>query len=170
MKLALWNNKISKSGKPVVVEFWATWCGPCRMMVPALNQVYSEYAHRVDLIKVNVDSETELLRELTVYSIPTFLVYNHGNLVMRKTGAMNINQLRKLFNMALEGKPLATGLSSGTRILRILAGAALATAGYFTGNIVMLYVLGGVVLFSAVYDRYPIWKLVTSRVSTLLNK
>ena len=170
MKLALWNSKISKSNKPVVVEFWAAWCGPCKMMAPALNQVKSEYAGRVDLIKVDADSETELLRQLKVFSIPTIMVYNRGNLVIRKSGAMSINQLRKLFDMALEGKPSATGLSSSSRVLRILAGTALTAAGYFTGNTLVLYVLGGIVLFSAVYDRCPIWKFVTIKVSTFINK
>ncbi len=169
MKLELWNNKIRKSKLPVVVEFWAKWCGPCKMMSPSLDQVKKEFAGKVELIKVDADSEPGLLRELKVFSIPTVFVYHQGNLISRKSGAMNINQIRNMFNMAVDGKDNATSLKSTDRMLRLLAGTALIVAAFFTGNTVLLYILGGFVLFSAVYDRCPIWKMISTKIAGWLR-
>lgn len=170
MKIELWNNKMAKSKLPVVVEFWAKWCGPCKMMSPALDSVRKEFAGKVELIKIDADSEPELLRSLKVYSIPTVFVYHQGKLLTRKSGAMNIDQLRKLFTMAVEGQQKNTGLSSTDRILRLAAGTGLLAAAYLTGNTFVLYILAGLVLFSAVYDRCPIWKMVSSKVAGLFQK
>jgi thioredoxin len=164
MKLALWNSKIKKYDKPVVVEFWAAWCGPCKFMVPALSQVKAEYAGKVDLLKINADDENELMRELKIYSIPTVLVYNQGNLLTRKTGAMSIDQLRKLFQTAENGIPGSVGLNTPNRVFRLITGGILVLAGYFTHNFIPLYILGGIVLFSGVYDRCPIWKFITGKL------
>ena len=169
MKLELWNNKIKKSKLPVVVEFWAKWCGPCKMMSPALDQVKKEFAGKVELIKVDADSEPGLLRELKVFSIPTVFVYHQGSLIARKSGAMNINQIRNMFIMALEGKKSDIGVKSTDRVIRLVAGTGLVIAAFFTGNTIWLYGLGGLVLFSAVYDRCPIWKFVSSRIAGWLR-
>jgi len=170
MKLELWNNKIKKSKLPVVVEFWAKWCGPCKMMSPALETIKKEFAGKVELIKIDADSEPELLRALKVYSIPTVFVYHEGNLISRKSGAMNLDQIRKMFIMAVDGQKSKNGLNSTDRVVRLAAGTGLLAAAYFTGNTVALYILAGLVLFSAVYDRCPIWKLVSSKVAGLFQR
>jgi thioredoxin 1 len=164
MNLTQWNAKIKKYDKPVVVEFWAGWCGPCKFMAPSLNQVKIEFTGKVELLKVNADEESELMRELKIYSIPTILVYNQGNLLSRKTGAMSIDQLRHLFQIAENGMPGSVGLSTPARVFRLIVGVTLAVVGYFTHNSIPLFILGGIVLFSAVYDRCPIWKFITERL------
>ena len=170
MNLKLWNNKVNKFDKPVVVEFWAKWCGPCKMMAPSLEQVRSEFKGKVDLIRIDADSESKLMQELKIYSIPTILIYHQGRLITRKTGAMGIDQLRKLFMMAEVGQKSTISMKSTDRILRLAAGTVLIVAAFFTGFTIPLLLLGGIVLFSAVYDRCPIWKFVSSRISGLFQK
>jgi len=164
MKLAVWNNKIKRYNKPVVVEFWAPWCGPCKMMAPYLNQVKTEYAGRVELLKINADDENDLLRELKIFSIPTILVYSNGQLLARKSGALAVDQLRKLFDMALTGKPGKIGLSNSARAFRLIIAAALAAGGFFAHQSIPLYLLSGLVFFSAVYDRCLIWKFISEKL------
>lgn len=169
MKLELWNNKINRSRLPVVVEFWAKWCGPCKMMAPSLETVQKEYSGKVELIKVDADTDPELLRSLKVYSIPTMLVYNHGNLVTRKSGIASVSQLRELFDIAIEGQRKKAGMNTAARTLILFAGTGLITAGFMTGNSIPLFILGGIVIFSAVYDRCPIWKFISTRVADLFH-
>jgi thioredoxin 1 len=164
MNLKLWNNKVNKFDKPVVVEFWAKWCGPCKMMAPGLEQVRIEFKGKVDLIRIDADSESKLMQELKIYSIPTILIYHQGTLITRKTGAMGIDQLRKLFMMAEAGQKSTLGIKSTDRIIRVAAGTVFIAAAFLTGFTIPLLLLGGIVLFSAVYDRCPIWKFISSRV------
>jgi thioredoxin len=164
MNLKLWNNKVKKFDKPVVVEFWAKWCGPCKVMNPSLEQMKGEFIGKVDLIKIDADSESKLMQELKIFSIPTFLIYNKGSLIARKTGAMGVNQLRNLFIMAETGQRNSAKITSTDRIIRLAAGIVLIAASFLTGFTIPFLFLGGIVLFSAVYDRCPIWKFVTSRI------
>ena len=169
MKLEAWNNKVSKYKLPIVVEFSAKWCGPCKMMAPSLETVRKEFSGKVELIKIDADTDPELLRSLKVYSIPTMIVYNHGKLVTRKSGAASVSQLRKLFDMAIEGQLKKTGMNSTIRLLILTAGTGIIATGFMTGNSIPLFILGGAVLFTAVYDRCPIWKYVSTRFAGLLH-
>lgn len=71
----------------VLVDFWATWCGPCRMVAPILEQLSEEYAGKLKIVKVNADEESELLGRFAISSIPTILVYNNGEVVRTIVGA-----------------------------------------------------------------------------------
>lgn len=71
----------------VLVDFWATWCGPCRMVAPILEQLSEEYAGKLKIVKVNADEESELLDRFAISSIPTILVYNNGEVVRTIVGA-----------------------------------------------------------------------------------
>ncbi|MDE5647056.1 MAG: thioredoxin [Muribaculaceae bacterium] len=71
-------NEIIESGKPVVIDFWATWCGPCKAMSPAVDAMAEEYEGRVVIGKYNVDEETELAMKYRVMAIPTLLFFKDG--------------------------------------------------------------------------------------------
>ena len=84
------------SGKPVVIDFWATWCGPCMRLAPVIDELAEEYGDRVVIGKYNVDEETELSGEYRIMSIPTILFFKTGEQVreLRMTGATK-EQLRE---------------------------------------------------------------------------
>jgi thioredoxin 2 len=79
---------------PVVVDMWAPWCGPCRMVSPALAQVATELAGRVKLVKVNVDESPRLQQRFSVQAIPTLLVLKHGQVMAQQAGALPLASLR----------------------------------------------------------------------------
>ncbi len=86
---------VLKSGKPVLVDFWAEWCGPCRMVAPTLEQIAQEN-DGVQIAKVNVDQEQELAYRFQVSSIPTFILFKDGEVADRMMGAMPKAAFEKL--------------------------------------------------------------------------
>lgn len=74
-------NEVIASGKPVVIDFWATWCGPCMRLAPVIDELAQEYADRVVIGKYNVDEETELSGQYRIMSIPTILFFKNGEQV-----------------------------------------------------------------------------------------
>lgn len=91
------NEEVLGSTLPVLVDFWATWCGPCRMLAPVLEEVAEEYAGKLKVCKVNVDEEPELCFRFSVSSIPTLLVFKDGKLVNSGIGYMPKDALVQLF-------------------------------------------------------------------------
>lgn len=75
------------SGKPVVIDFWAEWCGPCRMVAPIIDELATEYEGRVAIGKYNVDEENDLSAEFGIRNIPTILFFKGGELVDKQVGA-----------------------------------------------------------------------------------
>jgi len=84
---AQFEEEVTKSGLPVLVDFWAPWCGPCRMMAPVLEEVAAEWAGRVKVCKMNVDEQQEVARRLDIQSIPTIILFKGGEAVKRLVGA-----------------------------------------------------------------------------------
>ncbi len=80
------DNKIIKSGKPVLVDFWAPWCGPCKMVAPELEAVAEEYGDKALVAKINVDEQQQLAGRYNVMSIPTLLILKDGKEVERLVG------------------------------------------------------------------------------------
>ncbi|MBR5107357.1 MAG: thioredoxin [Bacteroidales bacterium] len=76
------------SEKLVIVDFWATWCGPCRMLSPLLDEVEAEMEDKVEVVKVNVDDADEIAMRYRIMSIPTLLFFKNGQMVDRSVGAM----------------------------------------------------------------------------------
>ncbi len=78
--------EVLQSDKPVLIDFWAPWCGPCRMLAPAVAQIAEEYAGKAKVCKVNVDDEPGLARQFGIMSIPTVLVFKNGQLTDQVVG------------------------------------------------------------------------------------
>lgn len=86
---------IIASGKPMVIDFWATWCGPCRAMAPVIDQLAQEYEGRVEIGKYNVDEEGELSNDYRIMSLPTILFFKDGKKTdIRLVGSQSIDNLR----------------------------------------------------------------------------
>ena len=159
-------DRLKENPRPVVVDFWAPWCGPCRMIEPQLKQLGQEYDGQVDVWKVNADNNPEILKTLRIYGIPTIVIFNQGQEVARRTGAASRRELGNLFEAALSGeRPTFSGLTIIDRVLRVAVGLALlllAYTGNFEGVFLLIGILSGVAFFSAVYDRCPLWKSITA--------
>ena len=93
---------------PVLVDLWAPWCGPCRMVSPALEQLARDFAGRVKLVKVNVDEAPGIGSRFGVQGIPTLLVMNRGEVAARQTGAAPESVLRTWLEQALASVGTAT--------------------------------------------------------------
>ena len=92
---AAFSTQISRSDVPVVVDFWAPWCGPCKTMTPAFAQASARIASRATFIKVNTDEEQSLGRQYSIRSIPTLAIFQSGKEIARTTGAMSAASLEQ---------------------------------------------------------------------------
>jgi thioredoxin 1 len=84
---AEWQNVVLNSSKPVLVDFWAEWCGPCRQVSPIVDEIASEYADKLEVVKVNVDNEPGLAQQYGITGIPALQVFQGGQLVKQMVGA-----------------------------------------------------------------------------------
>jgi thioredoxin 1 len=84
---ATFENEVLKSEKPVVVDYWAEWCGPCRQVSPVLEEIASEHADKIDVVKLNVDENPATSQKYRILNIPTLSVFKGGEVVKEIVGA-----------------------------------------------------------------------------------
>ena len=98
---ASFESDVLKSSEPVVVDFWAEWCGPCKMIGPSLEEISAEMAGKVKIAKVNVDENPGVSSKLGIRSIPTLMLFKDGKLASQKVGAAPKGELVKWINGAI---------------------------------------------------------------------
>ncbi|HVG09653.1 MAG TPA: thioredoxin [Thermoanaerobaculia bacterium] len=96
-----WEQEVLKSDTPVLVDFWAAWCGPCRMVAPVLDQIATEMDGKVRVAKLDVDSNQKIAYQFQVSSIPTFILFKDGQMADRMMGAMPKSAFESFINRNL---------------------------------------------------------------------
>jgi thioredoxin 1 len=84
---ATFDTEVLQSSKPVVVDYWAEWCGPCRMVGPVLEEIAGEHADKIDVVKLNIDQNPKVAQRYQIMAIPTMSVFQNGEVVKQIVGA-----------------------------------------------------------------------------------
>ena len=95
VNLANWDSEVASSDVPVVVDFWAPWCGPCRMVAPVIDELSERLGSKVKFVKVNIDDNGELAQRFGVMSIPTIAKFEKGTMSAQVVGARGADALSK---------------------------------------------------------------------------
>ncbi|MCW5947319.1 MAG: thioredoxin [Fimbriimonadales bacterium] len=98
---AEFEDKVVNSAVPVLIDFWAEWCGPCKAIAPEVEKIAEEYAGKVNVYKVDVDSEGELAAQFGIMSIPSLLIFKGGKVVDQIVGFTNKDNIAKALERAL---------------------------------------------------------------------
>ena len=94
---------VINSDKPVLVDFWAEWCGPCKMLTPTIDTISEEYNEKSVVVKVNVDEAPGIATKYGIRSIPSLLFFNNGEVVEQKVGAVSKDELTTVLDKLIEG-------------------------------------------------------------------
>ena len=160
MSLSGFQRKVKNADKPLVVDFWAPWCGPCKTTKPILERLAEEYKGRVDVSFINADKSQDIIKHFKIMGIPTMMAFRDGEMAVRKTGAQSEANYRAIFEALLQEGEVKIPIAPFDRFLRLGTGAGLILLGLNLG-FWWLMAIGAVVAFLGIYDRCPIWAAIT---------
>ncbi len=98
---ATFESEVVKAAKPVLVDFWAAWCGPCKMLAPVLENLASEYGDKLKIVKLNVDENPTTPGKLGIMGIPTLVLYGNGEVIGKSVGYKSFNELKSFIDSTL---------------------------------------------------------------------
>ena len=98
---ATFDAEVLKSSQPVLVDYWAEWCGPCKMIAPILDEVATAYSGKLQVAKMNVDDNREVPAKFGIRGIPTLMLFKNGELAATKVGALSKSQLTAFIDQQL---------------------------------------------------------------------
>ena len=98
---ATFETEVLKASEPVVVDFWAEWCGPCRLIAPALEEIAGTMGNKVKVVKLNVDENPATASKYEIMSIPTLMIFKNGQLASRQVGAAPKQKLQQWISAAM---------------------------------------------------------------------
>ena len=94
-------NDVLKSEKPVLLDYWAEWCGPCKMIAPILDEIAEEYGDKITIAKINIDDNQDTPAKYAVRGIPTLMIFKEGEVSATKVGALSKTQLMEFIDSTI---------------------------------------------------------------------